>query len=98
VNTFEFRGRRVQVLPTPAQDGGPRISLGGSVEAARRRRRGSPMDSVPSTPEIWTFYVEECLALGKPDPGPFLGGDTSVVHVATDVDEGWEQAGALRHA
>jgi hypothetical protein len=88
---FEFRGRQVQVLPKPAQDGGPRISLGGSVEAAARRAARIADGFVPSTPEIWQFYVEECLALGKPDPGPNLGGDTSVVHVATDVDEGWEQ-------
>jgi alkanesulfonate monooxygenase SsuD/methylene tetrahydromethanopterin reductase-like flavin-dependent oxidoreductase (luciferase family) len=88
---FEFRGRRVQVLPMPAQDGGPRISLGGSVEAAARRAARIADGFVPSTPEIWKYYVEECLALGKPDPGPNLGGDTSVVHVASDVDEGWEQ-------
>jgi hypothetical protein len=29
--------------------------------------------------------------LGKPDPGPYLGGDTSVIHVATDVDQGWDE-------
>ena len=34
---FDHRGRMVQVLPMPAQPGGPRISLGGSVEAAARR-------------------------------------------------------------
>ncbi|MBU6329367.1 MAG: LLM class flavin-dependent oxidoreductase [Acidobacteria bacterium] len=88
---FEHRGRVVQVLPTPAQPGGPRISLGGSVEAAARRAARIADGFTPSTPDIWPFYVDECRKLGRPDPGPFLGGDTSVVHVARDVDEGWEQ-------
>ena len=46
---------------------------------------------MPSTPEIWEFYADECVKIGKPDPGPYLGGDTSVIHVATDVDEGWTE-------
>jgi hypothetical protein len=40
---------------------------------------------------LWDFYREECLALGKPDPGPHMGGDTSFFHIAKDVDEGWSQ-------
>jgi alkanesulfonate monooxygenase SsuD/methylene tetrahydromethanopterin reductase-like flavin-dependent oxidoreductase (luciferase family) len=88
---FDHRGRLVQVLPMPAQPGGPFISLGGSVEAAARRAARIADGFVPSTPEIWEYYVDECLKLGKPDPGPNMGGDTSVVHVAADVDEGWEQ-------
>jgi alkanesulfonate monooxygenase SsuD/methylene tetrahydromethanopterin reductase-like flavin-dependent oxidoreductase (luciferase family) len=88
---FDHRGRNVRVLPMPAQPGGPRISLGGSVEAAARRAARIADGFVPSTPEIWEFYVDECLKLGKPDPGPNMGGDTSVVHVATNVDEAWEQ-------
>jgi len=88
---FEFRGRTVQVLPTPAQPGGPPISLGGSVEAAARRAARIADGFMPSTPEIWEFYADECVKIGKPDPGPYLGGDTSVIHVATDVDEGWTE-------
>jgi len=88
---FEFRGRTVQVLPTPAQPGGPPISLGGSVEAAARRAARIADGFIPSTPEIWEFYADECVKIGKPDPGPYLGGDTSVIHVATDVDEGWTE-------
>jgi alkanesulfonate monooxygenase SsuD/methylene tetrahydromethanopterin reductase-like flavin-dependent oxidoreductase (luciferase family) len=81
----------VQVLPTPAQPGGPAISLGGSVEAAARRAARIADGFMPSTPDIWEFYVDECVKLGKPDPGPYMGGDTSVIHVATDVDEGWAE-------
>lgn len=88
---FEFRGRTVRVLPTPAQPGGPPISLGGSVEAAARRAARIADGFMPSTPEIWEFYADECVKIGKPDPGPYMGGDTSVIHVATDVDQGWEE-------
>lgn len=88
---FEFRGRTVRVLPTPAQPGGPPISLGGSVEAAARRAARIADGFMPSTPEIWEYYADECVKVGKPDPGPYLGGDTSVIHVATDVDAGWAE-------
>jgi alkanesulfonate monooxygenase SsuD/methylene tetrahydromethanopterin reductase-like flavin-dependent oxidoreductase (luciferase family) len=88
---FEFRGRTVQVLPTPAQPGGPAIALGGSVEAAARRAARIADGFMPSTPEIWDFYVDEMIKLGKPDPGPHFGGDTSVIHVASDPDEGWAE-------
>lgn len=89
--TFEFRGREVRVLPMPAQPGGPRVSLGGSVEASARRAARIADGFMPSTPDIWEFYVDECLKIGKPDPGPHLGGDTTVVHVAADVERGWEE-------
>lgn len=88
---FEFRGRTVRVMPKPAQVGGPPITLGGSVEAAARRAARIADGFIPSTPDIWEFYVDECLKLGKPDPGPHMGGDTSMIHVATDVDAGWAE-------
>jgi len=88
---FEYRGRTVTVTPTPTQPGGPPISLGGSVEAAARRAARIADGFIPTMPELWEFYVDECIKIGKPDPGPYLGGDTSVIHVATDVDAGWAQ-------
>ena len=88
---FEFRGRTACVRPVPVQPGGPKVSLGGSVEAAARRAARIGDGFIPSTPDLWEFYVDECLKLGKPDPGPAFAGDTSVIHVATDVDEGWAE-------
>ena len=88
---FEFHGRTVKVSPTPAQPGGPPISLGGSVEAAARRAARIGDGFMPSIPELWEFYADECAKLGKPDPGPYMGGDTSVIHVANDVDQGWAE-------
>ncbi len=88
---FEHEGRTVQVLPTPARPGGPPITLGGSTEKAARRAARIADGFLPSTPEIWEFYADELRRLGKPDPGPYLGGDTSVVHVAEDADRGWQE-------
>ena len=36
---FEHRGRRAQVTPAPHQEGGPKLTLGGSSEAAAPTRR-----------------------------------------------------------
>ena len=88
---FEFRGRTVQIRPTPAQPGGPPIVLGGSGPKAARRAARIADGFMPSDGSIWDVYREEMLALGKPDPGPFVGGDTSAFHLAHDVEQGWEQ-------
>ena len=87
---FEFRGRTVRITPTPAQFGGPKISLGGSSEPAARRAARIADGFMPSSAGIWDFYRDECLKLGKDDPGPHPGGSTDFVHLATDPDAGWE--------
>lgn len=86
---FEYQGRKVRVTPRPHQEGGPRITLGGSSEAAARRAARLGDGFMPSTGGLWDFYRDELQKLGRPDPGPFAGGDTSVVHLATDRDAGW---------
>jgi alkanesulfonate monooxygenase SsuD/methylene tetrahydromethanopterin reductase-like flavin-dependent oxidoreductase (luciferase family) len=86
---FEFRGRTVQVTPRPHQPGGPKISLGGSTEAAARRAARIADGFTPSNPRLWSPYCDELAKLGRPDPGPYPGGDTNFFHLATDVEEGW---------
>jgi len=81
----------VRVTPTPFQPGGPKISLGGSSEPAARRAARIADGFAPSTPEIWDFYRDEVIALGRPDPGPHPGGSTDFVHLATDSEAGWEK-------
>jgi alkanesulfonate monooxygenase SsuD/methylene tetrahydromethanopterin reductase-like flavin-dependent oxidoreductase (luciferase family) len=88
---FEFRGRTVRVTPQPFQPNGPSITMGGSTEPAARRAARLGDGFMPSTPELWEHYRDECVKLGKADPGPYLGGDTSFFHLATDVDKGWKQ-------
>jgi alkanesulfonate monooxygenase SsuD/methylene tetrahydromethanopterin reductase-like flavin-dependent oxidoreductase (luciferase family) len=87
---FEFRGRTVRLTPTPNQDGGPKIAMGGTSEAAARRAARLGDGFLAQTPEIWPIYREELAKLGKPDPGPHPGGDTSFFHVASDVEAGWQ--------
>jgi alkanesulfonate monooxygenase SsuD/methylene tetrahydromethanopterin reductase-like flavin-dependent oxidoreductase (luciferase family) len=87
---FTFRGRTVQVTPTPHQPGGPSLSLGGSSRPAARRAARLGCGFSPSSAPVWDFYRDEVVALGRPDPGPHPGGDTSFFHLATDVDKGWD--------
>jgi alkanesulfonate monooxygenase SsuD/methylene tetrahydromethanopterin reductase-like flavin-dependent oxidoreductase (luciferase family) len=86
---FEFRGRQARVTPAPDRPGGPAISMGGSSEPAARRAARLGDGFLPSSPSLWDAYCDELAKLGKPDPGPYRGGDTSLFHVATDVDAGW---------
>jgi alkanesulfonate monooxygenase SsuD/methylene tetrahydromethanopterin reductase-like flavin-dependent oxidoreductase (luciferase family) len=88
---FEYRGRTVQVTPAPAQPGGPKLMLGGSSEAAARRAARIADGFLPSDPRFWAYYREECLKLGKPDPGPYVGGGTAVVTLAEDPERGWDE-------
>ncbi|MDQ1430609.1 MAG: hypothetical protein QOF40_1211, partial [Actinomycetota bacterium] len=88
---FEYRGRTVQVTPEPFQPGGPKVALGGSSEGAARRAARIADGFLPSDPAFWSFYVDECAKLGKPDPGPYLGGGTDVVLLAEDAEAGWDR-------
>ncbi|WP_436776581.1 LLM class flavin-dependent oxidoreductase [Yinghuangia sp. YIM S09857] len=86
---FQHRGRTVRVTPTPHQPGGPKISLGGSVEAAARRAARIADGFVPSWPGVWEHYRDERINLGHPDPGPHFGGNTDFVHLSKDPDRDW---------
>jgi alkanesulfonate monooxygenase SsuD/methylene tetrahydromethanopterin reductase-like flavin-dependent oxidoreductase (luciferase family) len=88
---FEFRGRTVQITPAPYRPGGPSITLGGSSERAARRAARIADGFMPSVPEVWEFYRDEVVKLGRPDPGPSPIGANRTVALAEDVERGWEQ-------
>jgi alkanesulfonate monooxygenase SsuD/methylene tetrahydromethanopterin reductase-like flavin-dependent oxidoreductase (luciferase family) len=88
---FEFRGRRVQVHPRPARLGGPPIILGGTSEAAARRAARIADGFQPTEPEFHAFYRDECLKLGKPDPGPGIRATAAVVRLAEDPESAWPE-------
>jgi alkanesulfonate monooxygenase SsuD/methylene tetrahydromethanopterin reductase-like flavin-dependent oxidoreductase (luciferase family) len=90
---FQFRGRTAQITPTPYNPGGPQIVMGGSSEPAARRAARIGDGFIPSVPEVYEFYRDECQKLGKPDPGPWAAGDTTSTFVAEDPDAEWEAIG-----
>ena len=90
---FEYRGRTVQVHPVPAQPGGPKIILGGTSEGAARRAARIADGFIPSEPECWEFYRDECIILGKDDPGPGITGHGETVVLAEDPETAWPELG-----
>jgi hypothetical protein len=65
--------------------------MGGSSEGAARRAARLGIGFMPTDRAVWEFFRSETIQLGRPDPGPYQGGDTSFVHLARDVEQGWEQ-------
>lgn len=86
---FEHRGRTVRVTPTPFQQAGPPIWLGGSSDAAARRAARIADMFLPSLPEFWESYRDELRRLGRPDVGPMPPFGPSYVHVTDDPDATW---------
>jgi hypothetical protein len=67
------------------------LILGGGVRAAARRAAQHEVAFMPTDETGWEFYREEVQALGRPDPGPYLGGDVSFFHLAEDAEVGWKE-------
>ena len=88
---FEHNGTTVRVTPVPVQRPRPPIWMGGSSEAAARRAARLADGFLPTRPEYWAFYRDECQKQGKPDPGAMPGGTGSFMHVAEDPDAAWER-------
>ena len=88
---FDYRGRTVRVTPRPFRPGGPSVSLGGSSEPAARRAARIADGFIPSVPQVWDFYRDEVIKLGRDDPGPSPIGENRVVALAEDPDKGWDQ-------
>lgn len=86
---FEYRGRTVRVTPTPAQEGGPALVMGGSSEGAARRAARIADGFIPSDPGVWKYYRDECIALGQDDPGPGMERAGEVTILAEDPEAAW---------
>ncbi|MCA9512620.1 MAG: LLM class flavin-dependent oxidoreductase, partial [Myxococcales bacterium] len=94
---FEHEGATVTVTPVP--DPPPRLLLGGTHKAVARRAARIADGYYPPAGENWRTYREECLKLGKPDPGPaFKKLGPIYVHVTTaaERERDWERV--ARHA
>jgi alkanesulfonate monooxygenase SsuD/methylene tetrahydromethanopterin reductase-like flavin-dependent oxidoreductase (luciferase family) len=88
---FEWQGRRVIVRPRP-EPFPPPILLGGeSPKAARRAAHIADGWFPPVDARLWPPYREECLALGKPDPGPYPNQGPVFLWVDEDPEAAWER-------
>lgn len=95
---FEFRGQTVTVTPTPAQQPFP-IIMGGNAEAPARRAAHLGDDFDPGDPRAWEFYRDECIKLGRRDPGPWVPRGPTFLHITDDPEAAWDRVGPnLMHA
>lgn len=86
---FEWRGTQVRVTPTPVQQPGPPIFLGGVSEPAARRAARIADGFVPMVEGVYESYRDECIKLGR-DPGPPGAPLGPVgVFVSEDPDKTW---------
>ncbi len=86
---FEWQGRMLTISPRP-EPCAPPILLGGSSPAAARRAAHiadgwfPPLDA-----RLWQPYREECIALGKQDPGAYPQQGPIFLWVAHEPERAW---------
>ena len=90
---FAYRGTIVQVRPTPARDGGPRLYLGGSTEVSARRAARLGLGYRPAVPALYERYEEELRARGLevPERGPRPM--PTFLYVSDDPERDWQAVG-----
>ncbi len=86
--SFDYNGRQVRVSPRPNSPR-PMLFMGGSSKPAARRAAAHADYFIPASPEVFEFYREELLKLGKNDPGPMPQAPSTVTFVAEDPDAYW---------
>ena len=86
---FIFEGRTVCVTPKPLQQGGPRITMGGSTEMSARRAARMGLDYAPALPELYEIYREERLKQGLPESKPLNYPKPSFIFVTINPDRDW---------
>ena len=90
---FDFRGRRVRILPRPAQRPRPQITMGGASPASARRAARIADAYYPVVPRLYEIYQDELVALGKNPPAveekAVTTSDDVYVFVAEDPEREW---------
>ncbi|MBK8990393.1 MAG: LLM class flavin-dependent oxidoreductase [Ferruginibacter sp.] len=87
---FTYEERPCHISPVP--DKPVPIMLGGSSpKVARAAARIADGFLVPlHPPEVWQPYRDECLKLGKPDPGEYPNQAPTFLWVSENPDRDWE--------
>ena len=90
---FDYEGKTVRILPTPAQAGGPDIVMGGSSPAAAKRAARIADGFFPVVPELFDIYLDELKALNKPLPETAQKAPASYrfLHISHDPQAAWEK-------
>ena len=90
---FEWRGRTVQVTPTPKTKPHPLIFMGGSSEAAARRAARLKLPFFPALGDerLVAWYRDEAAKVGFDSPFCLLPHGPGFVHVTDDPDAVWER-------
>lgn len=91
---FQRNGVQVTVTPTPHQDGGPPLWIGGSTAAAARRAGALGCHWLPDAavpPELYGEYRESLAAAGH-DPAAFRTAINPTILVADDPERAWHEA------
>lgn len=87
---FDWQGRRCHITPAP-EPAPPPILLGGSSKAAARRAAHIADDWFPPLDaRLWQPYRDECIAIGKADPGAYPAHGPIFLWISNDPDRDWE--------
>ncbi len=87
---FEWQGRRCHVTPKPEPP--PPILLGGATPASARRAARIADDWFPPLePRLWPPYREECIKLGKPDPGDYPRQGPIFLWISKEPERAWNR-------
>jgi alkanesulfonate monooxygenase SsuD/methylene tetrahydromethanopterin reductase-like flavin-dependent oxidoreductase (luciferase family) len=91
---FDYRGTRMRVTPAPVTKPHPLVFVGGGGEVAAKRaaRLGLPFFPMVHNPALKDAYEAECARLGS-KPFMLMPDSPCYVHVAKDVEAGWESVG-----
>lgn len=87
---FEYQGRKVKVTPVP--NPAPPLLLGGAHPAVAKRAARIADGFYPPGGESWSIYQQECINLGKSDPGDSafpLG--PIFTYISNNPDQDWER-------
>jgi alkanesulfonate monooxygenase SsuD/methylene tetrahydromethanopterin reductase-like flavin-dependent oxidoreductase (luciferase family) len=87
---FEFEGRKVQIKPLPPKS--IPIMLGGAApKTARAAAQLADGFFVPLFgEEIWRPYREECLKLGRRDPGDYPNQGPGFLWISENPEKDWD--------
>ena len=87
---FSYQSRKVRVTPTPIQENGPQIILGGSSKAAAKRAARIADGYMPAGPDTAEAYIEESHRLGN-TALVFTLQSPLYLYVSEDPDKSWSE-------